>query len=97
MRPYKLRHKPTGLFWQPKKHRGSHLSKTGKIYQTKANVLTLGYYSDSRPREVLTISAYEDCLVFKQTKDIISWQKSTYAHKEYQADTPVSDWEIVEI
>lgn len=36
---YKLRHKPTGLFYQPTKgrwrHNVSNLSKRGKIYETK--------------------------------------------------------------
>ena len=36
---FKIRHKPTGLFYQPIKGRWakekSHLSRTGKLYETK--------------------------------------------------------------
>lgn len=39
---YKLKHIPTGLYYQPVKGsygNGTNLSKRGKIYQTKANAL----------------------------------------------------------
>lgn len=42
MEIYRLKHKPTGLYYQPLKNRysqGTHLSKKGKIYQSKSNVL----------------------------------------------------------
>ena len=73
MKPYKLKHKPTGLYYQPIKHRGSNFSKLGKIYQTKTNILNLGYYSDGAPREILSIYAHPDTRVYKQTKDIFHW------------------------
>lgn len=43
MELYKLKHKPTGLYYQPVRGtyswRKSNLSKKGKIYQDKRNVL----------------------------------------------------------
>ncbi len=37
---YKLKHIPTGLYYQPHKHRGSNLSKTGKVYCGKTHGLS---------------------------------------------------------
>ena len=53
MKPYKLKHTPTGLYYQPKKHRGANLSERGKIYQTKNNILSMGFYSDGSHRQIL--------------------------------------------
>lgn len=96
MKPYKLKHKPTGLYYQPIKHRGSNFSKMGKIYQTKTNILNLGYYSDGSPRKTIYIFAHSDNIVFKQTKDILIWEKSV-GYNQYKTNTLVSDWEIEEI
>lgn len=38
--PYRLKHLPTGLYYQPNKYRGSNLSKKGKIYQNKINAFS---------------------------------------------------------
>jgi len=36
MKLYKLRHKPTGLYYKPSKHRSkSNLSAQGKVYHTR--------------------------------------------------------------
>ena len=40
MKPYKLKHVPTGLYYQPHKHRGSNLSQKGKIYQSATHWLS---------------------------------------------------------
>lgn len=42
MRPYKIKHIPTGLYYKPS--RGNNLSKLGKVYTTKNCVLN--YYKD---------------------------------------------------
>ena len=91
MKPYKLKHVPTGLYYQPIKHRGSNLSKLGKIYQTKTNLLNLGYYSDGSPRKILTVFAHANNLVHKQTKELLHWEKSISCN-EVKEDTKVSDW-----
>lgn len=38
MNPYRIKHKPTGLYYKPSK--GNNLSKNGKIYTTANSVLT---------------------------------------------------------
>ena len=40
MKPYKLKHVPTGLYYQPHKHRGSNLSQKEKIYQSATHGLS---------------------------------------------------------
>lgn len=41
MKPYRLKHKPTGLYYKPTS--SSNLSKKGKVYTTSASALT--YYN----------------------------------------------------
>lgn len=31
---YRIKHIPTGLYYQPRKYRGNNLSKNGKVYHT---------------------------------------------------------------
>lgn len=38
MKPYRVKHKASGLYYQPTVN-GNNLSKTGKVYFTKNNVL----------------------------------------------------------
>lgn len=38
MKPYRIKHKPTGLYYQPTVN-GNNLSKKGKVYLTNNNVL----------------------------------------------------------
>lgn len=38
MKPYRIKHKTSGLYYQPTSN-GNNLSKTGKVYLTKNNVL----------------------------------------------------------
>ncbi len=40
MEAYRLKHIPTGLYYQPTKN-GNNLSKRGKVYLTKVNPLTM--------------------------------------------------------
>lgn len=39
MKPYRIKHKASGLYYQPTSN-GNNLSKTGKVYLTKNNVLS---------------------------------------------------------
>ena len=38
MKPYRIKHKASGVYYQPTVN-GNNLSKTGKVYLTKNNVL----------------------------------------------------------
>lgn len=97
MRPYKIKHKPTGLYYQPISHRGSHFSKRGKIYQTKSNILNLRYYSDGSPRKEIIIEAHKDTLIYKEFKDKLVWEEPSRWSDRYRTITLNQDWEIEEI
>lgn len=91
---YKLKHIPTGLYYQPHKHRGSNLSKRGKVYQTA----THGLSSAIRSKHT-TFSVYceKDSIVHKQTKDILKYTECRWSYNQMTAETLVSDWIIEEI
>jgi hypothetical protein len=95
MKPYKLKHVPTGLYYQPLKHRGSNFSKRGKIYQTNVNILSLSYYSNGKIRDILTIFANEDTIVYKEFKNILVWEKSQ--NNNFKTATLATDWVKEEI
>ena len=96
MRPYKLKHLPTGLYYQPFKQHGSNFSKRGKVYQTKSNILNNSYYSNKEKRSILTIFTYESTLIYKEFKDILNWEKAV-GNNNYKIDTLVEDWIIEEL
>lgn len=87
MKPYRVKHVPTGLYFQPHKHRGSHLSKNGKIYQTATN----GVFMNTG-HKMFRIQCEEDSQIHKQTKEILKWQNASWAFKQLVADTLFSDW-----
>lgn len=94
MRPYKVKHVPTGLYWQPHKHRGSHLSKNGKIYQTKVNGVFDSY---NIKRGTVRIYCKTYSRIHKTTSDKIGWAKASYTYDSMEGITPISDWVIEEI
>lgn len=66
MNIYRLKHKLTGLYYQPGKN---NLSKKGKIYTTNSNIITL--YNNNP----FIIGCKFDSQLYKQTKDILNWEK----------------------
>jgi hypothetical protein len=89
MRPYKLKHIPTGYYYQPHKFRGSHLSKNGKIYQTNSNGLSEAIKLD---REFFQVLCDSNSRVYHNTKDILTWEEASWAYKQLKAQTRLSDW-----
>lgn len=84
---YKLRHIPTGLFYQPVKGRWSkdksNLSKRGKLYETKQY---------PKPEEVSsTYSVHISESLISQFK--VAHQKNRFG--QYLTSNP-EDWEVVE-
>lgn len=97
---YRLKHLPTGLYFQPHKHRGSHLSKKGKIYQNKNNGLSssLRYaekYNDLDTR-TFTVYCQKESQIHKLTKEILNWEQH-YNYYQLKASTRLKDWIIEEI
>jgi len=86
---YRLKHIPTGLYYQPLKHRGSHLSKSGKIYQTNSN----GIFTGLRAGLYLNVYAAKNSRIQKDTSNVLEWLEVSYA-SGYQvyAKTLITDW-----
>lgn len=92
MKPYRLKHKPSGLYWKPVSSSG-HLSKRGKIYQTKINPLNEKYYSNGDERRYLTVFVPINGKIYKEFKYDFKWVESLQK-KWVKCDTKVEDWEI---
>ena len=91
---YKLKHVPTGLYYQPHKHGGSNLSKRGKIYQTATHGLSSTYRSKDKTFSIYT---QKDGIVYRQTKDILNYRECRWSYNQMIAETNVVDWIIEEI
>lgn len=87
MKPYKIKHIPTGLYFQPHKHRGSHLSKSGKIYQTNSNGLETRNYG----KKCFTVCCEANSRIHKSTEKILQWLPG-YSRNQLQACTNFEDW-----
>jgi len=97
---YKIKHIPTGLYYQPHKHRGSNISKRGKVYQTSTHGLSSAFRSAERhpnvaQRQTFSIFVQKDSPIHKQLKDVFVWEES-YGW-QMKAETNVSDWVIEKI
>ncbi len=91
---YKLKHVPTGLYYQPHKHGRSNLGKRGKIYQTATHGLSTAFKNESK---LFTIYVDKDSAVFKQTNDVLDYVECKYSYNQMKAETNISDWIIEEV
>ncbi len=101
MKPYKLKHVPTGLYYQPHKHRGSNLSEKGKIYQSGTHGLSsaLRYAAKDKNLETVlfTVQCEKNSRVHKKTLDIITWKDCRFSRNQVIGATFLKDWIIEEI
>ena len=94
MKPYRMKHVPTGLYYQPHKHRGSHLSKVGKVYQRSYNGVENGNYG----HKTFQVLCQRDSTIHKKTKDILEWTECRWGSANMlKAETQFSDWVREEI
>lgn len=90
MKPYRLKHKPTGLYYTPVKGRyenQSNLSKNGKVYLNKINALT--GVGD-------TIIIYVSIKQYEKMKDVfdkLGAEKSKW-NRVYTLRSKKSDFEV---
>ena len=92
---YKIKHKPTGLFFTPSKGNGN-LSTTGKIYSRKPRIEWTG--GSVR----LVIKPWSGSKLTKKHKILVEYFGIEPNHKgDYWLDTyckvSIDDWEIIEI
>lgn len=90
IKPYKVKHIPTGLYFQPNKN-GNNLSPRGKVYLTETNPCNRGMC------DLIRLSIKEDSIVYDKTKDIIPWQKATWTYGVMYYHAPKSDFQIEEL
>lgn len=88
MIPYRIKHVPTGLYFMPSKN-ASNLSKRGKVYLTKTNVL--GLYSDYIP-----ICIEEDSRFFENFKECIPLEECQYSKGRWKYYAPKTDFVVEE-
>ena len=94
MKIYKLKHVPTGMYYQPHKHRGSNLSKRGKIYQTATHGLSSAFKNEDKP---FPVYVEKDSKVHKETMGILIYSECKWSYNQLKADTNTSDWIIEHI
>jgi hypothetical protein len=97
---YKLKHVPSGLYYQPHKSGGSNLSKRGKVYQTGAHGLSaaLKYaqrHPDKPEAQLFEIFVDQDGVIYKQFGNLFTWEQARYGYHQLKAYTKLTDW-IVE-
>lgn len=93
---YRIKHKPTGLYYQPHKHGGNTLSRKGKIYHKKE---TLKYCS------IQIHCGWKEPQIAKEIKQWLNldWEmikityKARYSYGDIIIPSNISDWEHEEV
>lgn len=92
---FKIKHKPSGLFYQVSKHMGSNLSKTGKVYSKINHVKSA--YNPEKGSNFRIILAERSPLI-KILEDLgYKLEKRMGYYGQQTVITPASEWEIIEI
>ena len=99
MKPYRLKHIPPGLYYQPGKG-GNNLSPRGKIYQTATNALSQPKsYALRHPEpkyQIFPVTIRVSSMVYEKFKDKFDWLKQDHFY-EVTTETNLTDWSIEEI
>lgn len=95
MKTFKLRHIPSGLFYQPHKHGGSNLSKKGKIYQNDNHGLRDEFRKLEQGVENVTIQirVSKNSAVYEVIKDMYEFEKERYSYNGLQTSVAAEEWE----
>lgn len=91
---YRLKHVPSGYYWQPHKHRGCHLSNKGKVYQNKTHGLSNHINNFNRYGEryaLFNLFGDSNCNVVKSTPQL-NWQGRKWKQDDMIAVTNLHDW-----
>lgn len=94
MKPYRLKHIPTGLYYRP--WNGiSNIHDKGKVYFNSQNGLGLPNGVNSSFRFYIRIT---DGALFKKYSKLFNQEfEKGFAHKEFKLQTTIKDWEIEEL
>lgn len=88
MKPYRVKHIPTGLYYKPGK---LNLSKTGKVYMDGSSVL------GSTGSNIIIVSIRKCSKIHEATKDKIQWEPSRFMYGYMVAKLPVNEFEKEEL
>lgn len=91
-----MKHVPTGLYYQPHRHRGSNLSKRGKVYQTSINGLSSSLrnsllYPEIEAEQIFYVYAERDSSIHREFSNSFKWEDSC-AYSQVKAPTKLTDW-----
>ena len=88
MRPYRIKHIPTGLYFTPGWYR-TNLSFKGKIYKSKLNVLDYYWYG------LIPIVIFRNSKVAEVCKKVIPRLSDILSkYDSYKAVLPASEFEL---
>ena len=87
MKPYRIKHKPTGLYYQPSAN-GNNLSRQGRVYLTNANP-----FSMNRGANYIWVSLQQSSRIYKNYLKFFPDLKYCGAGGE-TCRVPKSDFEI---
>lgn len=90
IKPYKLKHISTGLYYQPYKQYGSHLGKNGKIYQTKSNGIHMNLDTNQLER-MFYLFTHKRSATYKK---LLNFELIEGLFGEVKLKTKSEDWEI---
>ena len=100
---YKVKHVPSGLYYQPHKYRGSNLSTRGKVYQTNTHGLSEAFSRAERTpnnkmAQRFSVYVQEDSVIHKKFRDQFQWETIGYELRgQLKAYTKVTDWVVESI
>lgn len=89
MEMYKLKHIPTGLYYVPRNHNNSQLSKKGKIYCDAGNILNNTLKNGKSEIELVV---KKDSVLHLMTKDVLQYRQSDKNNERVFLITKVDDW-----
>lgn len=88
MKPCRIKHIPTGLYYKPGK---LNLSKKGKVYMDGSSVLS--YTSNDN----IIVSIRKCSKIYEATKDKIQWEPARLMYGYMIAKLPVNEFEKEEL
>lgn len=102
IKPYRLKHIPTGVYYQPHKHGGSNVSTKGKVYLNGTHGLSSAWtyakrYPDSNNNQHFSIYVDKGSRIHKLLENKFVWTECKYSYNQLKTETNVWDWQIEEL
>jgi hypothetical protein len=92
--PFRLKHVPTGMYYQPHRHRGNNISITGKIYHKEVHANSV---KNMERGGGITIWVMKRSKICRDTESILVYFESRIVSGEACALTRLDDWQVEEM